>query len=100
VESNVPLPSNFRLYPNVPNPFNPATTIRFTLPTASEVKLTVYSLDGKLVRHFLAGPLDCGTHQVRWQGVNAAGRGVAAGSYICCLEVNGFKQVRRMLLVR
>jgi hypothetical protein len=70
-----------RLLPNAPNPFNPATELRFALAEAGEAALNVYDLQGRLVRAFPAAPFAAGAHAVTWDGRDAAGRDVASGVY-------------------
>lgn len=70
-----------RLLPNAPNPFNPATELRFALAEAGEAALNVYDLQGRLVRAFPAAPYAAGAHAVTWDGRDAAGRAAASGVY-------------------
>lgn len=85
---------------NVPNPFNPATTVRFHLGQAADVRLGVYDLAGRLVKNLVAGFLDAGDHQVRWEGTDGAGRSVASGTYFVRLRGRGQQRVRPLTLVR
>ncbi len=113
----LPPPVGFSLAQNTPNPFNPRTTLRFTLPAAGRARLAVYSVAGQLVRVLADGPMDAGRHGLVWDGLDDAGRSVASGVYLCRLTVadagarssaNGnhsptnasFASVRRMLLLR
>ncbi len=84
----------------VPNPFNPITELRFSLPVRSQVTLKVYDLKGRLVRSLLSGWLEAGPHAEVWNGQNDQGQGVASGNYFARLEVNGVPTVRGMTLVR
>jgi hypothetical protein len=72
---------------NYPNPFNPATTIQFSLRQPSDVELAVYNLHGQLVTTLAAGVWPAGRHAVTWHGDNAAGRPVASGVYLARLVV-------------
>jgi hypothetical protein len=94
-------PSRFALYPNVPNPFNPSTTIRFDLPQAGEVELTIYDVSGRLVNTLLNGVLmPAGLSEVAWGGIDADGRSVPAGVYLYRLYVGGYSETKRMVLVK
>ncbi|MFA7329887.1 MAG: C25 family cysteine peptidase [Candidatus Delongbacteria bacterium] len=95
-----PLPGTFRLTGNYPNPFNPETWIRFELPQEGEPQLVIYNLAGAQVCRLAVGRLQAGSHQVRWDGHDAAGAPVASGLYLARLEFDGQAQTQRMLLVR
>jgi flagellar hook assembly protein FlgD len=98
-------PGSFALAQNYPNPFNPSTTIRFQVPTASQVTLTIYSTLGQKVQALLDRRFDAGHHQVTWDGRDDAGKHVTSGVYfVRMVAANGnsskaFVQVRKMLLV-
>ncbi|MCB9474739.1 MAG: right-handed parallel beta-helix repeat-containing protein [Candidatus Delongbacteria bacterium] len=94
------LPASFKLYPNWPNPFNPATHIAFDLPQAQNLSLTVYNIAGQRVRSLHQGPLPAGHHELRWDGTNQAGLGVASGVYILSLESATVHGTLRMTLLK
>ncbi|MFA6112153.1 MAG: SMP-30/gluconolactonase/LRE family protein, partial [Candidatus Latescibacterota bacterium] len=94
------LPTAFALWPNYPNPFNPATLIRFSLASRGAAELAIYDLLGQQVRLLLAGPLEAGPHQVRWDGRDQQGRSAASGVYLLDLQAAGQRQTRKMLLLR
>lgn len=95
------LPSDFRLEQNNPNPFNPNTTIRFSLPEPSRVTLTIYNLRGQLVRSLLAEQdYPAGYHQVQWDSRDEHGLSVASGVYIYTLKAGGFFATRKLVLMR
>jgi len=67
---------------NYPNPFNPSTTIRYSLPKAENVTLQVFDVGGRLVRTLVRGvKKPAGAFEVQWNGTDAAGRPVASGVY-------------------
>jgi len=89
------------LFPNYPNPFNPLTTIRFTLPRANPVSLIVYDINGKEVMPLLAGKtLPPGEHRIFWEGKNRNGLPVSSGIYFYQLKAGNFNQVRKMMLLK
>jgi hypothetical protein len=94
------LPGVAVLSQNAPNPFNPRTTIRFTLPGDGVARLAIYDLAGRLVRTLVAGPLAAGEHEAVWDGCDDAGRAQASGSYLARLEAGGGVRTVRMALVR
>jgi hypothetical protein len=85
---------------NVPNPFNPTTSIAFTVPEAQHVRLSVYTLDGRLVRVLTDGIVEAGAHRVEWDGRDHLGRESASGTYVYQMTAGGEELVHRMLLVR
>jgi hypothetical protein len=87
------LPTTFHLWPNLPNPFNPGTTIRFDTPYAGRVKLAVYTLRGELVQTLVDGEMAGGAHAVRFDG-----RNLASGVYFYRMETDSYVMTRKMLL--
>ena len=93
-------PVGFTLGPNRPNPFNPATTIRFTVPQDGPVNLAVCDVHGRHVRTLADGRRAAGSHEIVWDGRDAQGRPVASGVYLCRLRGGSRTLVRRMVLLR
>lgn len=90
-----------RLFAPYPNPFNPLTSLRFSLDAAGPVTLRVYDVGGRLVRTLLADvPLAAGEHAAAWDGRDGSGRTVAAGVYVCRLEAEGRTLLGRMTLLK
>ena len=94
------LPSVVKLEGAVPNPFNPATDIKFSLPRDAAVQLNLYDVSGRLVRSLLSESLGAGSHEARWNGKDNSGRSVASGTYFARLVVDGVHNVKAMILVR
>ncbi len=86
IEDQFELPNGFALYPNAPNPFNPATLVRFSLPRAGQARLVVYNLLGQQVSVLAAGLQAAGEHVLRWDGRDVQGRPAASGVYLYRLE--------------
>jgi len=95
-----PVIYQFRLEPNYPNPFNPSTTIRFSLPQSEKVVLSIYDVLGKKVIELVNGNMTAGWHSVEWNGKNHAGNSVASGVYIYRLQTSEATLQKKMLLVR
>jgi hypothetical protein len=96
------VPKEYALAEPYPNPFNPAATIRYQLPTESRVRMTVYSVLGGVVERLVDGVVPAGYHEVVWNASTVSG-----GIYFCRMEssVEGnsarpFSQVRKLLLVK
>ena len=102
--ASVPIPKAFALYPNMPNPFNPETVIRFALAEESQVRLEVFDAVGQRVRVLVGEQLPAGTHQAMWDGREENGKRVGSGIYLCRLWAGymggEFAQVQRMLLLK
>ncbi len=89
------LPASFSLAQNHPNPFNPATTIEFSLSEASEASLTVFDMTGREVATLANGMLERGTHAVTFDAT-----GLASGVYFYTLRANGVQETRKMALLK
>ena len=94
------LATGFALEPNYPNPFNPATEIRFTIAMATQVTLEVFDIRGGRVAILIEAPLPAGSHAARWDGRDIAGRQVASGVYLYRLRAGSEVAARRMTLLR
>ena len=86
--------------PAYPNPFNPVTTIRYQLPTASDVRMTVYDILGREVKVLLHENKNSGTHALQWSGTNRFGKPVASGTYFLIMEALNFNQIQKVLLIK
>jgi hypothetical protein len=99
--ADVIVPSaRFELSQNVPNPFNPTTTIRFTLPANERVALAIYSASGALVRTLVDGEQPRGTHDITWDGRDSVGNPVGSGVYFYRLTAGKFSEARKMVLLK
>lgn len=94
------VPAVAQLLGNVPNPFNPATEVRFILPADQTVRLAVYDVSGRLVKTLVDEMRPAGDNAARWDGTDRSNRAVASGTYFARLTGPGLSQVRAMALVR
>ena len=85
---------------NYPNPFNPSTAIRFSLPAERSIRLGIFDAGGRLIRPLARGVYPAGSNEVEWNGRDESGRRAASGVYYCRLEVGAFSQTGRMTLIR
>ncbi|MBI4122705.1 MAG: T9SS type A sorting domain-containing protein, partial [Parcubacteria group bacterium] len=90
----------FALLQNFPNPFNPETTIRYSLAEPALVDVSIYSASGQLVRTLVAEEKTVGAHAVMWDGTDSFGRRVASGLYLYRITAGSFTDVKRMLLLK
>ena len=93
-------PTAFSLAQNHPNPFNGHTAIRYRLPRAGPVDLTVHDVLGRPVRRLVAEHQGAGPHLVTWDGADDDGHPVASGVYLYRLEAGEERLSRRLVLVR
>ena len=95
------VPEGYVLEGNYPNPFNPTTTFRFTLPERQRVTVRIYDVMGRVVQTLLYDAAHTpGTYAVTWDGTDASGRAAASGTYFYTLEFGGQRLARPMLLVK
>jgi aminopeptidase N len=85
---------------NFPNPFNPATTVRFGLEEAVRVRLRIYNARGALIRTLVDGNRDAGVHEISWNGTDGDGRPVPSGVYFCRMTSGEASFTRKMILLR
>ena len=89
------LVNSYELAQNFPNPFNPVTNIKFSLPNSSKVVLTIYNSMGKEVETLVNEKLNQGSYLVDWNAVN-----FSSGVYYYKIQTDGFIQTRKMLLIK
>jgi hypothetical protein len=90
------IPISYQLFQNFPNPFNPLTTIRFSLPESGLVKINIYNILGERVEQLLNTELSAGKHEIIFNG-----RNLASGVYIYTVDVQDkFFEAKKMLLLK
>lgn len=89
------IPSQVALLPAYPNPFNPSTTISFTLPSKSFVMLKIFDIMGREVATLVSGQLPAGQHSRQWNAVN-----MPSGIYFCRLQAGLYIETRRLVLLK
>jgi hypothetical protein len=93
-------PVKFSLSGNYPNPFNPTTTISFTLPETGQANLSIYSVSGQKVRELVSGILTAGKRSVVWDGRDQHGAAVSGGVYLYRMQSGSHFITSKMLLVK
>ena len=93
-------PLAFRVEPAFPNPFNPSTTIRFSIPHAGRTRVVVFDLAGRVVRTLVDEDLAAAAHAVEWRGLDAGGRQVASGVYFYRVSSGDHAFTGRLALIR
>lgn len=94
------IPEAFDLLQNYPNPFNPYTEIRFDLPRADRVELSVYNLYGQKIRTLIDSEMNAGTHHAVWDGRDDKDDQVPTGIYIYRIVTDHFRAQKKMSLLK
>ena len=95
-ENDTPFPVEFKLFPAYPNPFNPSTTIRFSVETRHAVSLLqIYDITGRVVETLVMGDLVAGKHKVVWDA-----SGFSSGIYFVRLESGTVVQTQKIVLMK
>ena len=94
------LPDIPSLAGNYPNPFNPVTTIRFSIPRPGRVKIAVYDVTGRHVVTLVDRFMEAGESAVTWNAKNDGGRPMSSGVYFTRMTVDDHSSVRKLVLLR
>lgn len=97
---NSSLPGVFEIGQNIPNPFNPSTTIPVRLERRSALTLAVYDLLGRQRKLLADGHYSAGNHRFVWDGTDENGGHLPTGIYLYRVQADGFTQTRKMLLLK
>ncbi len=84
----------------VPNPFNPSTTLSYTVPAAGRVRIDIFDVQGRRVRALVDAPRPSGAHAARWDGRNDHGDAVSSGIYFVRLDTPAGVVTRRAVLLK
>ena len=96
-----PVPATFALHANVPNPFNPVTTIAYDVPAGgANVSLAIYDVTGRLVRVLVDEHRAAGTWSVEWNGEDDRGQHVSSGVYFYRMRAGAFADTKKMVLLK
>lgn len=93
-------PTSIQLFQNHPNPFNNETMIRFSLNEPAEVELSVFNINGQLVRTLMRSSLSPGVHSIRWDGRDNQGRISPSGVYLYELRSGNERLIKRLVLAK
>ena len=95
-----PSPSMINLHKNYPNPFNPKTTISYSLIQDTFINLTIYDLTGDQVKTLVNGKERSGNRFIQWDATNHQGHLVPSGTYLYKIEANNFSKTKKMVLLK
>jgi hypothetical protein len=85
---------------NYPNPFNPSTSIRYSLKEAGHVTIEIYNLKGQLVRCLINENKESGSHSVIWNGLDQENRPVSSGVYLFKMKAGRYSHTRKMIMLK
>lgn len=94
------LPNEFAVRQNFPNPFNPATTISFTVPRAARAVVAIYNIIGQRVRELIDDYIMAGQYQVQWDGTTQTGEPASSGVYFARVEWDNQVATIKMALLK
>ena len=89
------IPSSFQLKQNYPNPLNPSTSIRFDIPNASFVRVSVYDVMGRELENLVNEQLKAGEYMVKWDAAR-----FASGIYFYSIAADGYQTTKKMMLIK
>ena len=98
-QNNTPVTAKIEIA-NFPNPFNPETTLFFSLPNEQKIELTVYNLKGQKVRQLVKGQFPAGQNSIVWNGKDDNGKSVGSGLYLYKLKTSDKVISKKMLLLK
>ena len=85
---------------NYPNPFNPSTTVSFSVKESGNAKLEIYNVKGQLIKTLLNDTVSQGYHAVTWNGTDDKGQNVSSGLYLYKLTAKNYKSMKKMIMVK
>lgn len=94
------LPDKIGVRQNFPNPFNPLTQIRYSIPTSQNVTITLYNILGQKIKTLLSQKQTAGEHKVIWDARDDSGQPVSSGIYFYQLRAGDFTETKKMMLMR
>ena len=100
IYDNNQIPKVFTVSQNFPNPFNPLTTLQYTIPDNAVVKITIFDNMGRLVKNLMDGYQIAGRNTIQWNATDNMSQPVSAGMYIYTIEANGFFASKKMILLK
>ncbi len=100
VKDGSEIPTDYKLYQNFPNPFNPTTEIKFSVPKTGNVELKVFDILGREVAELVNENFSTGSYSVTWDGKNNSGTQVPSGVYIYTIKSGQFISSKKMILIK
>jgi len=98
--NNVNLLNKYKLQQNFPNPFNPSTTIRYSISSPENVSIKIYDVTGQLVKEINKGHNHSGEYEIVWNGTNNFNERVSSGAYFYQISAGNYAQAKKMILLK
>jgi len=95
-----PIPLNYSLEANYPNPFNPVTTLQYALPEQVDVHMAIYDLTGRKIRDWTIQGQTAGIYKIQWNSMDNYGNAVPSGMYIYRMTAGEFVESKKMVLMK
>ncbi len=83
-----------------PNPFNPSTTIKYTIPTEEKVKISIFNIKGQLINTLIDETKIAGEHSITWNGKNESNQSVSSGIYFYKMQTKNISEIKKCLLLK
>ena len=99
-ENDNGIPKFYRIRNNIPNPFNPITSLRYDLPEDGLVNITIYDMMGRIVKTLVNSSQTAGFKSIRWNATNDKNEPVSAGLYLYAIQAGEFRQTKKMVLLK
>jgi len=100
IVSESEIPNSFALHNNYPNPFNPSTTIKYDIPEKSHVSLSIYDINGQIVKNLVESEQSAGKYNMVWDGTNNNGKVVTSGIYLLRISAGDFTKIQKMMMLK
>ena len=91
---------SFKLMQNYPNPFNPSTTIQYEIPKTGKVEVSIFDINGRLIKNVVNQTQQAGSRRVVWNGQNKSGVKVASGLYVYTVKFENTILSKKMILLK
>jgi hypothetical protein len=99
-DNNLKALTDYKLMQNFPNPFNPSTTIRYTITSPENISIKIYDVGGQLIKEINEDHTQAGEYNIIWDGKNNFGERVSSGTYFYQLSVGGYVEAKKMILLK
>jgi len=93
-------PASFALYNNYPNPFNPTTAIRFSIPSACHVRISIYDIKGYQICDLINCYTEAGTYDIIWDSTDSHGIELSSGVYLYQIDAGPYRVIKKMTYLK
>ena len=100
ISNAITVPKEINLQKNYPNPFNPITSLGYDLPDNGFVNITIYDLNGRVIRTLVNRYKTAGYHLIEWNATNGKNEPVSQGIYVYTIQTGGIRQSKKMVLLK